>query len=116
MGNKQNKGRKTWNIYQRKEDFLRYSFDTSNLSKSNQKTPITRYWGPRIKTNLKDRNYSRYIRTEPGSSHKRRGTISLKQTEINKALGMHRGFKDLRPVYDQKKFGRAKDLANHWEF
>ena len=29
---------------------------------------------------------------------------------------MHRGFKDLRPVYDQKKFKRAKDLANHWEF
>lgn len=28
---------------------------------------------------------------------------------------MHRGFKDLRPVYDKKRFARAQDLANHWK-
>ena len=28
---------------------------------------------------------------------------------------MHKGFKNLNPIYDQKRFGRAKDLANFWE-
>ena len=27
---------------------------------------------------------------------------------------MHSGFKDLRPHYDQLKYGRSKSLADHW--
>ena len=37
-----------------------------------------------------------------------------KQLDLTKTKNLHKGFKNLNPVYDQMRFKRAQDLANNW--
>jgi len=40
--------------------------------------------------------------------------LSQKKKDFKKSLGLHSNFKNLKPHYDNLKYGRAKDLANFW--
>ena len=40
--------------------------------------------------------------------------LSQKKKDFKKSLGLHSNFKNLKPHYDELKYGRAKDLANYW--
>ena len=40
--------------------------------------------------------------------------ITSKQKDLTQTRNLHRNFKDLKPHYDELRYGRAKNLANHW--
>ena len=34
--------------------------------------------------------------------------------DLEKTRNLHKNFNDLKPHYDKLRWGRAKDLADHW--
>ena len=69
---------------------------------------------------MQDLSMSKKGSFSPGPSldATKKGTSQLKQTkrrrDLEQTKNLHKNFKNLNPHYDELRFQRARDLADHW--